>query len=151
MTFIERLIAENQILVNSGLSQFQIYRNSDGVSYSLSGTQSTSVGKTYMLSSPIPSGFPEARPPVYITSPNPLPAFTYGDTINRYGTSHDMHTLSNGANGATQICHWRDNRWHSGITLNKVMLKAIIWLEAYEQHLSTGEPIANFVATMADK
>jgi hypothetical protein len=60
-----------------------------------------------------------------------------------------MHTLENGPSGAVQICHWRDDRWHSGITFDKVMLKVIVWLEAYEQHLSTGDSIASFVGTMA--
>jgi len=58
----------------------------------------------------------------------------YTKTVNSIGVSHAMHTLGNGPNGKWQICHWRDDRWHSGITLNKVMLKAILWLEAYEQH-----------------
>ena len=61
-----------------------------------------------------------------------------------------MHTLSNGPNGEVQICHWRQNRWHSGITLNKVILKVILWLEAYEQHLVTGQSINEFVRTMQE-
>ena len=148
MTLHERLVYENQILLRDGLSQFQIYRAADGVSYYLWGTQSTSAGKSYTLHSPIPTGFPDSRPPIYIHSPNPLPAFSFGVNMNSYGLSHSMHTLSNGPRGEVQICHWRDNRWHSGITFNKVMLKAIVWLEAYEQHITTGEPIDNFVGTM---
>ena len=59
-----------------------------------------------------------------------------------------MHTLSNGPNGEVQICHWRDDRWHSGITFNRVLMKAMLWLEAYDQHLSTGYDIDAFVSTM---
>jgi hypothetical protein len=59
-----------------------------------------------------------------------------------------MHTLANGPRGEVQICHWRDDRWHSAITLNKVMIKVVLWLEAYEQYLSSGKAIAEFVKTM---
>jgi hypothetical protein len=62
-----------------------------------------------------------------------------------------MHTLAPDTNGYVQICHWRDDRWHSGIMLQKVFLKALIWIEAYEQHLATGHPIAEFVLTMAGR
>jgi len=49
-----------------------------------------------------------------------------------------------------QICHWRDARWHSGIVLQKVFLKGLLWIEAYEQHLATGLSLADFVRTMAE-
>jgi hypothetical protein len=61
-----------------------------------------------------------------------------------------MHTLGPGPSGEVQICHWRDNRWHAGITLDKVLLKGLLWLEAYEQHLTTGQPIDGFVRTMRE-
>ena len=78
---------------------------------------------------------------------NPLWAFGATRTINSFGVSHAMHTLENGPSGEVQICHWRPDRWHSGITLNKVMLKGILWLEAYAQHLATGKDINDFVRT----
>ena len=61
-----------------------------------------------------------------------------------------MHTLTPSTNGMVQICHWRDNRWHSGIVLQKVFLKGLIWIEAYEQHIATGRDLADFVRTMAE-
>jgi hypothetical protein len=61
-----------------------------------------------------------------------------------------MHTLAPSGNGMVQICHWRDARWHSNILLFKVFLKGLIWIEAYEQHLATGRPLADFVRTMAE-
>jgi hypothetical protein len=148
MTLIERLVLENQILQNDGLSQFQVYKSNNGYSFFLWGIHKTSSANPYELWSPIPNGYPSCRPPVYILKPNPLYGYSYLKTINSYGVSHNMHTLSNGPNGEVQICHWRDERWHSGITLNKVMIKVLLWLEAYEQHLSSGDPITNFVRTM---
>jgi hypothetical protein len=148
MTLQERLGLENQILQRDGLSQFQVYRSWYGDSFYISGTHKTNSGNAYKIFSPIPCRYPNSRPPVYIQEPNPLRGYEFGKTINSYGTNHSMHTLSNGPNGEVQICHWRDERWHSGITLNKVMLKVVLWLEAYEQHLLSGDPISAFVGTM---
>lgn len=149
MTLEERISIENYILIRDGFSQFQIYRYTNGIYY-LWGDQKSSGGKTYTIWSPLPSGYPNARPPIYIYKPNPLIGYGGTTTINSYGLSHCMHTLSNGPNGEVQICHWRDARWDSSITLNKVMLKVVIWLEAYEQHLSSGKSIAEFVRTMQE-
>lgn len=146
MTLEERLRYENLILLQDGLSQFRIYSREN--SYYLWGQHTTSSGNSYTICSPIPFYYPDSCPPVYVYKPNPLRG--YSQTINSYGVSHYMHTLSNGPNGEVQICHWRPARWHSAITLNKVMLKVILWLEAYEQHLATGRSISEFVGTMQE-
>ena len=36
------------------------------------------------------------------------------------------------------------------VIINKVMLKAMLWFEAFEQHLATGQPIDAFVSTMQE-
>ena len=149
MTLLEeRLGIENQILVRDGFSQFKVYCASGGNSYYLWGDHKTNAGNTYTIWSPIPAYYPNSRPPIYIYKPNPLTGYSGIKSINSYGISHYMHTLANGPNGEVQICHWRDDKWHSAITLNRVMIKVVIWLEAYEQHLSTGRTIAEFVRTM---
>ena len=147
MNLVERLTLENQILRRDGMAQFQVYGSPSG-GYYLWGEHRTNAGSSYTLWAPLPSGFPHGCPPLYIHAPNPLWGYAYGKTINSYGLSHAMHTLNNGPNNEVQICHWRSDRWHSGITLNKVMLKATLWLEAYEQHLSSGRDIDEFVKTM---
>ena len=147
MDLFQRLTYENQVLERDGMSQFRIYRAQDN-DYYLSGDHRTNSRNMYTLWCPIPYGFPHSRPPLYVHSPNPLFAWGRANTINGFGTSHRMHTLSNGPNGEVQICHWRDDRWHSGITFNRVLMKAMLWLEAYEQHLSTGYDIDAFVSTM---
>jgi len=148
MTLQKRLGIENQILIRDGMSQFQVYQR--GARYYLWGEHKTSSGNFYTIWSPIPSNYPYQCPQVYIYRPNPLWGYANLKTINSYGLSHYMHTLENGPNGEVQICHWRPDRWHSGITLNKVMLKVVLWLEAYEQHLSSGETISEFVRTMRE-
>ena len=131
------------------MEQYQVYRGQTGA-YFLWGKHYTNAGNRYTLWSPLPTDFPYGRPPVYVHEPNPLWAFGHARTINSYGTSHGMHTLTNGPNNEVQICHWRSDRWHSGITLNKVMLKAMIRLEAYEQHILTSNDINDFVTTMLE-
>lgn len=144
-----RLALEHQILQREGFSQFSVYHDSTYDSYYASGVATSSSGRCYNLYSPIPSGFPAQRPPLYVIDPNPL-LKADGTAIWRLGVSHAMHTLTPHDKGWVQICHWRDARWHSGIVLQKVLLKALIWIEAYEQHLATGRDLADFVRTMAE-
>lgn len=118
----QRLILEQQILQRDGLTQFGIYFDAARSQYYVWGECHTNVGKAYALWSPIPVRYPYDCPPLYVLRPNPLWGYESG-SINSYGLSHQMHTLSNGPNGEVQICHWRSDRWHSGVTLNKVLIK----------------------------
>ena len=149
MTLQERVTLENQLLVREGFSQFQIYALQNPGNYGLWGEHKTNSGRLYKIWSPLPSDYPYSKPPVYVHEPNPLWGYGYSKTVNSYGTSHYMHTLSNGPNGQVQICHWHSDRWHSAITFNRVMLKVVLWLEAYEQHFETGKSISDFVTTMS--
>lgn len=140
---------KTKILHQEGFDQFSIYYNASDDTYSAFGTATSSSGHRYNLYMPIPAAFPCQRPPLYISDPDPLRMFD-GTPVSSRGVSHEMHTLTPHACGWPQICHWRDPRWHSGILLHKVFLKALIWIEAYEQHLATGRPLADFVSTMAE-
>jgi hypothetical protein len=145
-----RLSIEHQILQREGFSHFSVYHDRDYDTYYASGIATSNSGRQYTLYSPIPSGFPTQRPPLYIIDPLPLRT-TNGTPISQLGVSHAMHTLTPfEGKGWVQICHWREARWHSGIVLQKVFLKALIWIEAYEQHLATGRDLADFVRTMAE-
>lgn len=145
----QRLGVEHQILQNEGFTQFSVWHHKSNDTYSASGYATSISGRRYYLFSQIPPGFPAERPALYITEP--LPLLGYGGVlISSLGVSHAMHTLAPSASGWVQICHWRDARWHSGIVLQKVFLKGLIWIEAYEQHLATGLPLADFVRTMAE-
>jgi hypothetical protein len=145
----DRLALEHQILQREGFTQFGVYHNRTYDSYSASGMATSSSGRRYHLFSTIPSGFPSQRPPLYVTEPNPLLMFD-GTPMSRLGVQHATHTLTPHSAGWVQICHWRDNRWNSSIVLQRVFLKALLWLEAYEQHLATGRDLAEFVRTMQE-
>ena len=144
-----RLVLEHEILHREGFDQFSVYLDRSSDVYWASGTASTNSGRQYRLYVPIPGGYPYQRPPLYVTDPCPLRMWD-GTLVTSLGVSHQMHTLTPHSNGWVQICHWRDARWHSGILLQKVFLKGLLWLEAYEQHLATGRPLADFVRTMAE-
>ena len=143
----QRLALEHRLLQQEGFGQFSIYWDQNDATYHGEGVATTNSGRKYTLYLVIPNNFPYERPSLYITAPLPLLTY-YGRSLSDLGYSHDMHTLPS-SNGCIQICHWRDARWHSSILLHKVFLKGMIWLEAYEQHLATGRPLAEFVSTMA--
>lgn len=145
----QRIHLEGLLLSYEGMDQFSLSHDHVQDSYHISGYARSSSGNRYGLCLLIPNGFPNARPPLYLTDPHPLYAAD-GTRIASLGLSHSMHTLTPHTNGMIQICHWRDNRWHSGIRLSKVLLKGMVWIEAYEQHLATRQSIADFVRTMSE-
>jgi hypothetical protein len=146
----QRLGLEHAILQQEGFTQFSVYHDTSADTYSASGITFSNSGRRYGLYVTIPSGFPYQRPLMYVTEPCPL-LMADGSLISALGVSHQMHTLAPSSNGMVQICHWRDARWHSSILLQKVFLKGLIWIEAYEQHLATRRPLAEFVLTMAER
>jgi hypothetical protein len=145
----QRLVLEHEILQREGFTQFGVYQDKVANTYYAAGVTLSNAGYRYRLYISIPEGFPRQRPSMYITEPLPL-LMADGTSLTRLGISHQMHTLEPSSNGMVQICHWRDARWHSGILLQKVFLKGLIWIEAYEQHIATGRPLAEFVRTMAE-
>jgi hypothetical protein len=145
----QRLVLEHEVLQREGFTQFSVYQDRAADTYYASGVTLSNAGYRYGLHISIPSGFPYQRPLMYVTDPLPL-LMADGTPVSRLGVSHQMHTLEPSSNGMVQICHWRDPRWHSGILLQKVFLKGLIWIEAYEQHIATGRPLAEFVRTMAE-
>ena len=50
--------------------------------------------------------------------------------------------------GCTQICHFRPSLWKDNNTLYQVVMKGLIWLEAYEAHLRTGANLSQYLAEM---
>jgi hypothetical protein len=98
----------------------------------------TNEGNVYTLKIEL-AEFPESVPRVFVThmlydaKSNPL------DTPNQY-----MHTLRS-ENGCTQICHYGRNAWTNMVSLYKVYIKCRLWLEIYEEHLHSGEPIDHYL------
>ena len=59
---------------------------------------------------------------------------------NLVAASCAMHTLGS-EHGWTRICHYGPQSWTPAVSLYKVYVKCRLWLEMYEAHLRTGNPI----------
>lgn len=93
----------------------------------------------------IPSAYPDAMPSLYVSSPKTLLKHGNLGTINWEGTSHAFHTLQNGLAGCVQICHFKPELWDASKTCVGVLIKGLIWLEAYDAHIVTGRNIADIL------
>lgn len=94
----------------------------------------TNRGTIYTLYIPL-DGFPQAIPKVFVTQ------MLYAkDGTPLDSPSAAMHTLSS-ENGWTRLCHYGYDSWSANVSLFKIYVKCRLWLEMYELHLQTGNPI----------
>lgn len=108
----------------------------------LTGTLCTRSGTHYLIRLCLPGDYPASPPRAYVLSPylvtrdgGPLPH-----------PSASMHTLAPDQEGHIQICHSHPYRWNERAdNLVKVAAKLRLWLEAYEAHWATGEPIDHYL------
>lgn len=106
--------------------------------------------KKYTLRVYLPSDFPNACPSMVVIPPSSK-WFSYylrkknGDKMN--GMSASYHTLE-GIDGFTCICHFDKCLWRDNNTIYQVVMKGMIWLEAYEAHLRTGKLMNAFLQEM---
>ena len=134
----ERLYSEDAVLA-SQLPQFQVYDLDDpGEAFVAGWERSPTNLYDYQLMLDLPSGFPDAMPLLYVVHPRPLPRHG-GGTIPEY--SHEFHTLGSGKNGQTQICHCHSDEWDPWRSFLAVMLRGLLWIHLYEEHLCTGQTI----------
>lgn len=68
----QRLVLEHQILQGEGFTQFGVYYQPSDDLYYASGYTNSNAGYRYGLWIPIPAGYPQQRPSMYITEPHPL-------------------------------------------------------------------------------
>lgn len=103
----------------------------------------TNAGRTYRLKMVL-GDFPYTKPKVYVTYPSILRTYN-GTLLSSIGTSASMHLLTPDNLGNIQLCHYSDSAWHSNVSLYKVALKCLVWLNAYDGHLRTGKPLDYFL------
>ena len=108
----------------------------------IAGRPRTNGGREYETRLCLPPGYPHQSPNLYIVHPRTL-RMHGGGTINSLGTSGAFHTLSNGPDGCVTICH--TSNWDASLTWVKVLHKLLLWLEAYELHLKTGDEIVKYL------
>jgi ubiquitin-protein ligase len=143
-------LAVEELSCRKELSQFG-WHNQEGQIY-VQGCQMSESGLTYyQLTLTIPSGYPDAMPPLYVTGPRILHKYSGRGTINQEGAAHRWHTLGNGQNGCVQICHCKPELWDASKTVVSVLMKGLLWLRAYDAHLASGEDIATFLLTQSGR
>jgi len=74
--------------------------------------------------------------------------FKDGGLVTEKGASHEYHLLGT-QGGRAQICHGRPSAWRPNMSLASVFIKAFMWLEAYENHLKTGNNLESYLKTQA--
>lgn len=140
-----RLAMEHRIL-KERLPDF-VFKDPRGDT-SVEGWWQSSRENWYRIVIDIPPGFPDECPNCYIAEPSPLRG-VFQD-LSTYGNSHKMHLWE--ATEAhptwTRICTYRPAAWSASHSIEKVIHKAMLWIEAFESHLETGKPIADFLMDM---
>lgn len=98
----------------------------------------TNRGNIYTLYIPL-DGFPQKLPKVFVTK---MLHAKNGTPLD--GPSAAMHTLPS-ENGWTRLCHYGFSSWTANVSLYKIYVKCRLWLEMYELHLQTGNPIEYYL------
>jgi len=132
-------LAFEQKLVQRKMPHFMFY-DLTGNTY-IAGYAQTNSGRLYGVRVDLPPDYPYDEPSLFITSPFVLPT-RYGGSVNFVGTSHAFHTYANNG-GDIRICY--SGCWGSSNTCVMVLLKASLWLEAYEAYYRTGRDLASFL------
>ena len=105
-------------------------------------SMTTNANKSYTLRVQIPADFPNSVPILLVTKPSRPLRKKDGGSLGFEDHSWGTH------DGFTQICHYKPCLWSAENTLYEIFMKGLIWLEAYDAHLSTGKPIRNFLRKM---
>jgi len=137
----QRRLALEGKLLERYQPDFQFY-DPTGDTY-IQGWIQTNGGNRYQLRAQLDDGFPYTEPDLFVVNPKTLWLQGGRGTVNSLGVSHAFHVLGTGTDGCVQICHIRD--WDASITLVKVLLMGILWCEAYDAHLRTGQDICDFL------
>ena len=144
MRAMTRLDNETQAL-HRFFPQFRI-QDPHGARKGVVGRMKTNSGKEYVIWLAL-GAFPNEAPSMFVVSPKPL-RMKDGRPLSVLGPSAPMHVLRPDEHGHPQICHYNDVFWHPMVSLYKILMKARLWLEAYEQHLRHGEPIDKYLSHM---
>ena len=138
----EQRIQIEKAIMSKEMPQFKPFRN--GGEHYFEGWYSTSTGNRYQLRLVLPAHYPDKQPNLYVISPRILPQYGEG-TINSQPSSHQFHTSPNGPGGCVQICHFSTDTWDASCTAVGVMIRGLLWLEAYSLHLLNGKTIADIL------
>jgi hypothetical protein len=137
----ERLAVERSLL-RSRMPDFQFYQLT-GPTY-VHGWWESNQRRQYCIQINLPPGYPDECPNTYVTSPSPLLGHR-GTPMESHGTSHAMHTWETDVKGTVQICTVRPEYWSATYSIEQLLVKAMLWITAYEGHVRTGRNIDQFL------
>ena len=101
--------------------------------------------KQYTLRVYLPSDYPSSCPEMIVSYPSSCLRRRDGSLMS--GMSGADHILGL-RDGCTKICHFDSSLWKDDNTLYQVVMKGLIWLEAYEAHLRTGHSLNRYLQEM---
>lgn len=107
----------------------------------------TQKGNIYRLKIALSSDYPASLPKVYISYPENLRDY-HGNSLLKVSAS--MHTLTPD-NNMPQICHLKGDNWNPNRSLFQIVMKARLWLEAFDMHLESGRVLDDFLPENPDK
>lgn len=97
--------------------------------------------KQYTLRIYLPSDYPNSCPDMVVKTSSQLKA-SNGEYLKNYPIDNYIGRTRDGYTG---ISHNRPDLWSNNNSLYQVVMKGLIWLEAYEVHLRTGTPLKQFL------
>ena len=133
-----RRLAMEEKLLRKYMPDFRFY-NKTGDTYVEGWVTPNGTSNRYRLRLDVPPDYPHEQPGLYATSPVILWKHGHHEKLNDEGISHRFHTLGTGHEGCVKICTVSD--WDPSFTCVKLLIMGVLWLEAYTQHLQTGETI----------
>ncbi|MEX2389216.1 MAG: hypothetical protein WD534_15165 [Phycisphaeraceae bacterium] len=83
-------------------------------------------------------GYPAIKPDLIVSSPRILIGFD-GVNLNRLGPNHTFHIYGTNSEGYVRICF--SDTWHEGMSAVGVLLRGLLWCEAFCAHQRTGRSI----------
>jgi hypothetical protein len=98
-------------------------------------------GNIYQIEIELSEIYPLEMPNAFVVYPKGLKNFK-GKQLQAF--SHEMHTLGVDAN-KVQVCHFLPGLWNPNQSLYKIILKIMLWLVGYENHLLTAQPISQYL------
>jgi hypothetical protein len=131
-----------ETIVNLELPGFRRYDSPTACGFKGSVTPKTG-SRSYELKLDLPITYPYSKPNLFVTQPRVLWMRGGKKSINSMGTTHAYHAYRNGRNGCVKICHTCG--WDSSFSCVQVLLKGLIYVEAYSIHLLTGATIAEII------
>ena len=108
----------------------------------LEGNITSNQRNTYRIAMLL-DGYPQEMPLAYVVEPSLRQAD--GTGLARMGGSQPMHTLPPDVYGHVQMCLVNDRTWRTTTTLVSLVMRARVWVEAYEAYLDTGTPLDRFL------